>query len=353
MLFSRKTFKEHLGFDDLWLIILGVPLMGFLTPILFYNVMVDDAFGFKAAVQNTLEGSFFVVGYWAPNRWAIIKIRRYYPDFEDVKKRLVFQMLISLLIVAIMTPILMTTINLIADSLAISIHKHPTLIQTVGSTLFVTFFILSIYESIFFYHQLKYSIMEKEAVKQAHLRSQWEGLRNQVNPHFLFNSLNTLMNIVAEDQKLAQRFLKKLSTVYRYILESREDPLIVLKEELVFVHSYVFLLQERFRGKLQIHINIPEKYQHHKIVPLSLQILLENAIKHNIIAEKKPLAIEVFVDERQKLVVRNSLQRKQYVLDSTKVGLANIRIRYQFFSEESVDIDETVDFFSVAIPLIP
>ena len=136
---------------------------------------------------------------------------------------------------------------------------------------------------------MKLSIQEKEEVRRAQLHSELEGLRNQVNPHFLFNSLNTLMNIVAEDQKLAISFLKKLSKVYRYVLDNRREQLIPLSTEMEFMESYVFLQKERFQNNLMIEMNIPPDCLKLQIIPLAMQILFENAIKHNVISKSRPL----------------------------------------------------------------
>ena len=163
--------------------------------------------------------------------------------------------------------------------------------------------------------------------------------------------MNTLMNLVVADQQLAVSFLKKLSKVYRYVLESRDEQLIPLDRELDFIRSYVFLQEERFKGNFEVDIQIPDSYLHHKIIPLSLQILFENAIKHNIISRKKPLRIEVFIEE-EKLVVRNNLQRKEQVMHSTKVGLENIKTRYNYFTNKAVEVLENEEYFIVKIPII-
>ncbi len=194
--------------------------------------------------------------------------------------------------------------------------------------------------------------MEKEKLERENIQSQLEGLKNQVNPHFLFNSLNTLTYIIPEDQNLAVRFVQQLSKVYRYILEIRDRKLICLSEELAFLDAYVFLLKDRFGENFKIDINIPESYLNLKVVPLSLQILMENAIKHNIISALKPLRVEVFIENNLKLIVKNNLQKKNHVMNSTKVGLQNIKNRYSFFSDQKVEVFATTDSFVVSIPLI-
>lgn len=351
MIFSKEIRKKYIGFDDVWMIILGVPALSILMILLFKggpSRFADEDF-FKSLFHSTLiTGS-----YWLANRWMIVQIRKYYRTFSSARKRIILQVIISVMISFIIGPVTFYILKYIGNTLQIEWlmgHKpRPMMLQTIVITLLMIF----IYEVIYFYHQLRHSILEKEAFKQAHIQSQWEGLRNQVNPHFLFNSLNTLMSIVDDDKELAKRFLKKLSKVYRYILESREDPLILLEEEMEFISSYVFLQQERFRGNLRVSFHIPDQYYRYHIVPLSLQILFENAIKHNIISTRRPLHIEVRVEQApERLVIRNNLQRKSQVIHSTKVGLENLRKRYGFLTQQSIRIEETEAHFTVSIPLI-
>jgi len=350
LLFSKTIRKKYLGFDDKWVFIIGVPFWGLVIPLLFFNV--DFSKNFQNYYEWWWHSMYFVGGHWIVHRWMLIRFRQKFPKFEEVKKRIIWEVGGSIFLAFVWGAILKLSFVFIAESCNFSLHDSYSYKQGVGITLMVSFLVMSVYESIYFYTQLQQSIIEKEEVKRAHLQSQWQGLRNQVNPHFLFNSLNTLMSIVADDPDLAKKFLKKLSNVYRYILESREEPLIELQEELDFVQSYIFLQQERFRGNLHVHFDIPQNFKRHKIVPLSLQILFENAIKHNIISKKKPLTIEVFVNDQQKLQVRNNLQCKQQVMHSTKVGLENIKTRYRLFTVQEVDILETEAFFEVGLPLI-
>lgn len=350
MFFSKTIRKKYLGFDDKWLFIIGVPFFGLIIPLLFFNV--DLSKNFRNFHEWWAHSMYFVAGHWFVHRWMLMRFRQRYPDFEDVQKRITYEIIASIFLACTWGALLKLTLIFFAEACNIPLGPSYSYKQGVGITLVISFLIMSVYESIYFYTQLRESIIEKEEVKQAHLRSQWQGLRNQVNPHFLFNSLNTLMSIVGDDPNLAQQFLKKLSKVYRYILESREDPLIELEEELEFVQSYLFLQQERFKGNLHVEMNIEPRYKHHKIVPLSLQILFENAIKHNIISKKKPLRIDVLLNQQGKLLVRNNLQRKQQVMHSTKVGLENIKTRYRLFTEQTVDVMETEEHFMVALPLI-
>ncbi len=184
------------------------------------------------------------------------------------------------------------------------------------------------------------------------MQSQLDTLRNQVNPHFLFNSLNTLSSIIHDEPDLAVDFVQKLSKVYRYILEIREKDLIQLEDELKCIEAYKFLLKIRFGDNFSYEHNIEKENLKLFLAPLSLQILMENAIKHNIISKKKPLKIKLSMTEEGDLLVQNNLQKKQLAVSSTKMGLQNIKSRYQMLTRKEVQVWEDENSFNVIIPLI-
>jgi len=231
-------------------------------------------------------------------------------------------------------------------------HQQPDpVLAAVASFLFVTL-IIGVYESLHLSNSWKLASLEKERLMKENVNSQLEGLRSQVNPHFLFNSLNTLASIIPTDSEKGVHFVTRMAKVYRYMLESRNDKLILLQDELDFLDAYLYLLKQRFADNIQIDIRIDETAKKKFIIPLSLQLTFENAIKHNVISKEFPLVIEVFTDENEKLVVKNSLRKKKVIGKSTKVGLQNIKNRYKFYTDESVDVLATVDHFSVMIPLL-
>ena len=210
---------------------------------------------------------------------------------------------------------------------------------------------MAIYESIYFMHELKDSVEEKEMLKRENLQAQLNALRSQVNPHFLFNNLNTLSSLIPENPGEAVNFVQQLSIVYRHILEVKEEKSILLKDELNVLNAYTFLLKTRFGNNLQVKVDIPAEKLQQQIVPLSLQILVENAIKHNIVSADKPLHIDVFA-QNGNLVVSNNLQVKNQVNESTGIGLDNIRNRYKMLGDKPVTVTESETNFTVSIPLI-
>ncbi len=243
------------------------------------------------------------------------------------------------------------TLDNLFDWLMPGHRDQPSLLMEFITSFLVSALVIATYESLSFYLHLQYAVAEKAELERQNVESQLEGLRNQVNPHFLFNSLNTLVYLIPEDPDKAVRFVQQLSKVYRYVLESREARIIPLHDELEFLKAYVFLLKERFGDNLRVELHDLNGNNGHAIVPLSLQMLFENAIKHNVISTEKPLNIEVFA-ENGHLVVRNNLQRKNQVMDSTGVGLENIRTRYRMLTDKDVEVIVSREYFTVLLPMI-
>lgn len=189
-------------------------------------------------------------------------------------------------------------------------------------------------------------------LQKANLQSQFEVLKQQVNPHFLFNSLNVLVSLIKTDPDLAESFTEKLSKVYRYVLENKEKDVVTLGTELDFIHSYVFLLNIRFTGKIGVKIEVGSDKSGMLILPMALQILIENAIKHNAFSKTNPLRIEISVDKGDSLVVKNNIQARENHIQSTGIGLTNIRNRYKLISDKILVFEKTETEYIARIPLI-
>lgn len=347
MIIDKCERLKYLGFDDKWFLITGIPLMALFIPFAFFHKDFPTM-DFSEYAAMWTESLTHVVTYWIGCRWFIIYIRKKRPGFQMTRMRIIIEVLFILIFGAILSPILHITVSTLLNNV-----PHGSQVEGYIATYFSSFFVLSIYEGIYLYYQNETNIRETEKLKREQVESDLMSLRNQVNPHFLFNSMNTLMSIIPEDSKLATSFLQKLSNVYRYILDRTDDHLITLNEELKFIDSYIFLQKERFKNNLDVLMEIDNESLTKLIVPLSLQIVFENAIKHNIISGKHPLIIQVSVDEKGKLVVENNLQRKKQAIPSTGLGLKNITSRFKYFTDEEVDIIETDKSFTVKIPLLP
>jgi LytS/YehU family sensor histidine kinase len=190
-------------------------------------------------------------------------------------------------------------------------------------------------------------------LQEENIISQFETLKSQVNPHFLFNSLNVLSSLIFIDQEKAARFVRQLSRVYRYVLDHKDLDTISLKEELPFIESYIYLLKTRFDQNLQVEIDIPQPMQHYKVAPMVIQLLVENAIKHNVISRGRPLKVTLSTREQEGyLTIQNNLQLKSSTERSSQIGLANIRKRYDYLSGKKIEVNNDHEYFTVKIPLL-
>lgn len=217
--------------------------------------------------------------------------------------------------------------------------------------LLITMVVSVFFHAVYFYKNWQEKRVKEQKIIAGTASARFDALKNQLDPHFLFNSLNVLTSLIEEDPDQAQRFTTSLSKVYRYVLEQKNKDLVTVDEELNFAHTYVRLLKMRFEDS--IIFEIPEKCSipDAKIVPLSLQLLLENAVKHNVVTATRPLHIKVFEQEGM-LVVSNNLQEKQVVKKSSGVGLQNIKQRYNILTDREVVIEKNTLDFSVSLPML-
>ena len=341
--------KEILGFDDRWFMLIGIPVVTVLTnAMMFTDLLINSPKMFLG--RCLFVGLVYTVVYWLILRQLLIFSRKKFPSTKNYGRRLLLQIVVVFIVFFTIKALLDPIIHPFAEGVIEDMQVH-NVSMTIGA-LTVTFLVLGVYETAGFYFQLQKSILEKERLVKNNIQSQLESLKNQVNPHFFFNSLNTLAYLIPENPDKAENYVQKLSKAYRYILEIRERELMPLEDELKFLDSYTCLLKERFGKNLQIKVDVPTYFLQHKIVPLSLQMLFENAIKHNIISAKKPLLIEVMAEQENVLMVKNNLQRKNQVMNSTKIGLENIKSRYRLVSDKKVEVISSDDSFIVILPLI-
>lgn len=215
----------------------------------------------------------------------------------------------------------------------------------------LTFLIITIYESFYLFQRLSETAIETERYKKESIEAQYQNLTSRLNPHFLFNSLNTLTTIVEEDSKKAVGYIQELSVVYRYVLNSQKATWTDLPSELKFTNSYIALLKMRFEDNLRLSLDICEKHQTYCILPLTIQLLIENAVKHNEISSNHPLHLKIFCND-EFMVVTNNKQKRNIIPSSTKVGLHNISERYRFLVNKEVIVEDTDTNFTVKIPLV-
>jgi len=341
-------------FRDIPVMLAIAPVIAFLVPIIFFGSRFNHEPYY--AWNMYLVTLIYTFTLWLGNRYIMIWARNKYPSFSDTKKRLVVQSSIMLGF-TLFTCNFLGYIDYLIEGVWLKVDCYSKLstadkiINSNNAAIFCSVIIIAIYETRYFMSELKESVEETENLKRENLKAQLDALRTQVNPHFLFNNLNTLVSLIPEDPEQAVDFVQQLSKLYRHILEVKDEKSISLIDELEVLKAYAFLLKTRFGNNLEVKIDVPAEKLHKKIVPLSLQLLMENAIKHNIVSSDKPLQIHIFA-ENGSLVVNNNLQMKKQITESTSIGLDNIRNRYKLLGDKTVKVTETETNFTVSIPLI-
>jgi len=288
---------------------------------------------------------------WELSLSILIWSRKKYPGIHEVKMRLgiAFSMYFAV-------TVLLDTILVLANHHFRLFEPYrwttQTFLMMVGFGTLMAMMTGCLYEAFYFFALWKKTAKEKELLRQENLHSQFQSLKNQVNPHFLFNSLNSLSSLIENDQKKAVEYIQGMSQVYRYILGSNELELATLKCELEFIRSYFYLLNTRFGENLKEEISIPESCLHKRIPPLTLQILIENAVKHNIVSSGKPLFLRIYSTSENEITVSNNLQKRSNVMASNHFGLRNINNRYELLNQPGIRINQSETSYNVSVPLI-
>jgi sensor histidine kinase YesM len=298
-------------------------------------------------VSFTYSGFFWVM-LWKGSEHMVEFLDSFYSWFEHPVKRL----LSSLVGITILTVFVVYFLDLMYDMLYFNKGFVAAITDLNGAplltTLFVNLGINTFMHGRGFLLEWRQVSIDNEKLKTEQVASQYNSLKNQVNPHFLFNSLNALSSLVYEDQARAVEFIRKLSQVYRYVLESKDEEVVPLKDEMAFVENFVFLQKIRFGEN--INIEISEAKDYFLVPPLAIQILVENAIKHNVISEKDPLSISIDF-ENDKCIIKNNRKEKR-VKDSTGIGLNNLIGRYGYLTDREVIVKKDDESFEVQLPLL-
>lgn len=338
MFSSMKVWKKEL-IQSLLVFLLGCAMV-----FLFTTNLVDKSWPI-IRLSTTYSGLMWLF-FWKGNQYWVHFWNKRISWLEQPGKRFIVGVVTVLVYTPLIHIILNETYNLL-PGVSIGLGGEDV-IYSILITFFITFFMFA----RAFLHNWRKASLDTERMKREQMSTKYESLKNQVNPHFLFNSLNALTNLVYENQDMAADFIRKLSKVYRYVLDTQSQEVVSLEKEMAFVKSYLFLQEIRFDDKLKVNILI-DGYEQKMIPPMALQMLMENAIKHNTIAEEEPLTIDIYVENKDTLVVKNNLQKKNIPIEeSAGVGLKNITARYEFLSETKVEIQETASEFIVKLPLL-
>ncbi len=323
---------------------IGIPIVALIANGTEADHMSNEPFWYTYFISLC-----FTAVYWNGACFFIYRYRRVFPEISRTAKRLSFT---ALGIIFWMTfagiPVkLLFDLCTVSELFKVSAHTEFLPFNFVAATV-----VTLGYEAFYFFEKWKEQFTLNQQLKNQQIRTQYEVLQNQMSPHFLFNSLNTLTTIIPENADAAVSFTEKLSEVYRYILQNKDRELVSLKEEIDFVKSYLFLLRMRYPDNLSVDFKLADKYLDLTIPPLTLQMLAENAIKHNVVSKAKPLHIDIYIENGKSVVVKNNLQRKDSLDKSTKTGLENIRKRYSILGQKEIDVITSATNFMVAVPLI-
>ncbi len=323
-------------------------------------MIVDQAIRYFSGVAISMDDNFFKTFlYYIVYSVPLSLVNSYYFDYvnNDIKwnRFKKYRILIGFAGSVVITIVTIFLVRIFIG-LVLEGESWSEFVDGERPIFYITALIITLVISLFFHAVYYYKELQKNKIKEQKViagtaSAKFDALKNQLDPHFLFNSLNVLTSLIEENPKNAQRFTTSLSKVYRYVLEQKNKDLVTVDEELDFARTYMSLLKMRFEDSIIFEIPDRASNPESRVVPLSLQLLLENAVKHNMVTSSKPLHIKIY-EQNGMLVVENNLQPKQIVKKSSGVGLENIKQRYNLLSNRKVSINQQAKSFAVAIPML-
>ncbi len=331
---------------NIWQYILGNFVLSLIILVAFFRNVFSSPEGFllgllwSFTICITQWAGPLLIGYLLDKRWRWID--------QPVTRTLIE--IISLLIWSVSAFVIVQFIMMYLINGISPANAWQYIQNSIIYTFLISLFISLVFTAIGFFKAWRKSVLNEAALKSEMMTYKYESLRNQINPHFLFNSFNVLSDLVYDDQAQAVKFIRQMSDLFRYVLDSRDKELVSLNEELTFLNSYIYLLKTRFGDKLDLNISLTPD-DSILVVPMTLQQLVENAVKHNEVSEKFPLKVEIRRNGNY-IEVENSLLLINVGDASKNTGLKNISQQYSFFTEREIEIRQTETKFLVKIPLI-
>lgn len=290
-----------------------------------------------------------VVIIWQGNEAIDNLLNNKYLWIENAGKRLLIQSVLSFVYTSITLFALMYLLHQLRFGDGQVINRK--MIEIFPPAILFTLALLAVKIGIEFFNALKNSLIEVEKYKSESANAQLQNLKNQLNPHFLFNNLSVLTSLVYKNQDKAANFINELAKVYRYVLDTKNVELVPLQEELDFINHYIYLQKIRFEDSVLFEIKIEESQKSAYLLPMCLQMLVENTIQHNETSQANPLNVSIYT-QNNSLIIENPILPRNNVADSTKTGLKNIEQRYSFFTDEKVIVLNNGEIFKVILPLI-
>lgn len=314
---------------------------------LFFKIVffrIEEFFGLDLLFILTI-----VIIIWQGNEAINKGLNSKYSWIENAKKRLIIQSILSILFTSIALFPVMYLLHQLRFGDGQIVNRK--MVEIFPPALLFTFALLAVKIGSEFYGALKNSLLETEKYKTESANAQLQNLKNQLNPHFLFNNLSVLTSLVYKNQDKAVDFISELAKVYRYVLDTKNSELVSLNEELEFIYHYIYLQKIRFEDSISFEINIEESKKSDYLLPMCLQMLVENTIQHNETSQAHPLKVLIYT-EKDSLVIENLIKPRSNNSESTKTGLKNIEQRYLFFTDKKVIVSNNGKIFKVILPLI-
>jgi sensor histidine kinase YesM len=338
--------KEKL--NDIAFRVILIPFFGIAIPLITQMVPQENfsTWEFKFSYLYTI-GIAFVI--WEGNRFLMFSLRSYFDWFnKPVKKIIALLLSVSFYTIPVSIVLLTGWFYFFEHGVV----QWDKIFEATLIIMICVIFITHVYETVFLVKQSETDRIKQEQLERSKAEAELQALKNQIDPHFIFNSLNTLSHLIEEKPQSARQFNDSLADVYRYILHNKERSLVLLNEEMDFVKDYFLLLRIRFENAVQLKISIDENAYHtYLIPPISVQLLLENAIKHNEFSDECPLVITIEMKDLR-LVVSNEVHKEMLRRRSPGVGLQNLNERYRLTTNESITIKNEGNMFTVLLPVL-
>ncbi|OQP45826.1 histidine kinase [Niastella populi] len=310
------------------------------------NDQTPSTWKFKLSFLFTIGISFLI---WEGNRYLLFTLRSYFDWFnKPVRKIIVIVFTISFYTIPISALMLVIWYKIFNDGIV----NWDLITTTILVIMICVLFITHIYETVFLVREAENEKLKKEQLERARAEAELEALKNQIDPHFIFNSLNTLSHLIEKEPAKAKQFNDNMADVYRYILQNKARELVLLHEEMLFLTDYFSLLKIRFEQAVQLQINIdPALFDQYLIPPISLQILVENAIKHNEFSDAVPLVITIDM-QNDELIIHNQVRKKILRKASSRIGLNNLGERYKLTTSKEISVTASASDFTVSLPVL-
>jgi sensor histidine kinase YesM len=341
--------NKRIALNDRLVKLIGIPALGLFIPNLT-GLITNRLYTFSEIVACYLF--FVVVAFlaWEGNIRLMYFIRERFPWSKSSYYKIIVALFFANIVYSGLVSLSLLRLWQFCSKEPQGDTQH--LINTVLVIIIAACFITNIYEILFLNLEKEYNESRVEQLNVAKAQAELEALKNQIDPHFIFNSLNTLSFLITRDPKNARLYNDTLARVYRYILSNKERDLVLLREEVEFISNYFYLLKIRFAEAISMSIEITDlSAENFLIPPISLQALVENAIKHNEFSEKKPLYIDVSISADY-VIVKNVIQRRSNPQPTSKIGLNNLDNRYKLITKRNIQVENNFEFFVVKLPII-